>query len=86
MYYFRSMKVRISITLSDDLLAGIDALAGPGGNRSGVIERLLGRAVRKIEKRRAHREEVEKLNRYADEHYADIMDVLKYQADPFKEE
>jgi metal-responsive CopG/Arc/MetJ family transcriptional regulator len=77
------MKVRTTITLSDDLVARIDALAGKGGNRSAVIERLLRKAVRRIEKRRQYREEVEKLNRFTDENYDWIMENLSFQADPF---
>lgn len=81
------MKVRISITLSDDLVARIDHLAGDKDSRSALIERWLRRAVRLVDKRRTEREEVEKLNRMADwlvEHGEN--DLLEYQADPFEAE
>ncbi len=80
------MKVRTTITLSDNLLARIDDLAGKDGNRSGVIERLLRGAMRRIEKRRAYREQVEALNRYADLMGDELLDILEYQADPFAAE
>lgn len=77
------MKARISITLSDELLQKIDALAGGAGQRSGAIERLLRGAVRRVEKRRRFRADVEALNRYADAHADEILDTIRYQTDPF---
>ena len=40
------MKEKTSITLSRDLLAGIDRLAGSKGSRSAFIERILRRYLR----------------------------------------
>ncbi len=46
-----SQKVKISITLSDDLLTRIDAAAAKDSNRSAVIENWLRAAERKIHAR-----------------------------------
>lgn len=75
------MKVKTSITLSEDVLRAVDKLAGRTSNRSRVIEEavrlfLTGRA-------RAAREarDLEILNRNADRLNREAEDALEYQAD-----
>ena len=73
------MKVKTSITLSEDLLEELDRVAGPE-SRSSLIERIvrshlvrLAREQRDARDRRLLDEHAEALNREA-------LDVLKYQA------
>ena len=74
------MKEKTSITLSKEVLAGIDRIAGPKQSRSAVIEAVLARYLR--ERLRAKREarDLELINRYVDELNREALDVLEYQA------
>ena len=74
------MKEKTSITLSQDLLAGIDRLAGPQGSRSAFIERVLRRYLREQVKAEAHARDLERINHAADKLNSEVMDVLDYQA------
>ena len=73
------MKEKTSVTLSTDVLAEIDRLAGAKYSRSALIERVLRRYI----KSRAHAEiqarDVERINRAADRLNAEAADVLEYQ-------
>ena len=73
------MKEKTSITLSKELLASIDRIAGSKQSRSAFIEAVLtqylrGRARAKIEAR-----DLELINKAADELNAEVEDVLRYQ-------
>lgn len=50
------MKVKTSVTLSDDVLRRLDERIGPGGNRSRFIEEALEQRLRELrrEEREAH--------------------------------
>ena len=74
------MKVKTSITLSDDLLAAVDELAGEGGSRSAVIERVLRDHLARRARARLRARELDALNRQADRLNAEAADVLEYQA------
>jgi len=74
------MKEKTSITLSQDLLAGIDRLAGPQGSRSAFIERVLRRYLRERVRAEAHARDLERINHAADKLNSEVMDVLDYQA------
>jgi metal-responsive CopG/Arc/MetJ family transcriptional regulator len=81
------MKSKISITLSSELLADIDRLAGRRYSRSEVIDRLLQHSLLKRKRERIDAEEVEKINRNAEYWKREMRDVLKYQTMPdFDEE
>jgi metal-responsive CopG/Arc/MetJ family transcriptional regulator len=71
------MKIKTSITLSDDVLAAVDNLAGGAGARSAFIERVLRRYVAA----RAHADarELARLNEAAASLNAEAADVLSYQ-------
>jgi metal-responsive CopG/Arc/MetJ family transcriptional regulator len=79
------MKEKTSITLSREVLAGIDRAAGSKQSRSAFIEGILSRYL--IEQARAARDarEIELINRHADELNAEVEDVLRYQA-PLRED
>jgi metal-responsive CopG/Arc/MetJ family transcriptional regulator len=74
------MKEKTSITLSRDVLAGIDQLAGPQGSRSAFIERVLRRYLREQARARVHARDLERINQAAERLNAEAADVLDYQA------
>jgi metal-responsive CopG/Arc/MetJ family transcriptional regulator len=76
------MKVKTSITLSEDLLGAVDRLAKPSGSRSGVIERVLRAYFRRRERRLRDERELERINRAADRLNAEALDTLDYQTLP----
>lgn len=76
------MKTKTSITLSQDVLALVDRLAGPNGSRSAVIERVLRGYLRHRARRARDARDLERLNRAAQRLNAEAADVLAYQAWP----
>jgi metal-responsive CopG/Arc/MetJ family transcriptional regulator len=73
------MKEKTSITLSTDVLAGIDRLAGLKRSRSAVIEHALRRYLSEHARARVQARDLEQLNRAADELNAEAAGVLDYQ-------
>ena len=78
-YYDSSMKVKTSITLSEDVLAELDRIAGPG-SRSALIERVLRGWVRRRELDEEQARDRRLLDDCAAELNAEATDVLEYQA------
>jgi Arc/MetJ-type ribon-helix-helix transcriptional regulator len=80
-WYVGGMKVKTSLTLSEDLIAGIDRAAGPEVSRSAYIEAVLRKHLEA--KARALREarDLELYRIHADELNAEAMDVLTFQAE-----
>jgi len=74
------MKEKTSITLSTDVLAGVDRLAGSKHSRSAVIELVLRKFLREQVRARLHARDLQLLNAAADELNAEAEDVLGYQA------
>ena len=72
--------MKTSITLSSDVIEAVDALAGRGGNRSAVIERVLRAYFQHRARAAANRRELERLNRAAERLNREAADVLTYQA------
>ena len=70
------MKSKVSITLDDQLMAQIDKMAGKERSRSAVIEALLRRALRKLERSRVNRRDADILNRTSAALNAEMEDVL----------
>ena len=73
------MKVKTSVTLSEQVLAAIDEVAGPGCNRSAVIEEAVTAWVRQKRREDGFDAEVAKLNAIVDGD--DPPDVDDYSAD-----
>jgi metal-responsive CopG/Arc/MetJ family transcriptional regulator len=74
------MKAKTSLTLSEDLLASIDKLAGPKVSRSAYIEQILREFVdRRAQARRAVRE-IAAINRHAVQLNSEMSDALSFQA------
>ena len=74
------MKEKTSITLSSEILAGIDHLVGAKSSRSSLIEEVLRRYLEERRRARLHARDVEKINRAADELNSEAADAMKYQA------
>ena len=75
------MKVKTSITLSEDLIRKIDALSGKFGNRSTLIEKAVRDLLAAEAKKERDRQDLEILNQQADALNAEAEDVLKFQVD-----
>ena len=75
------MKEKTSVTLSADVLKGVDRLAGAKRSRSAVIEHVLRLYLRQRERSAINARDLEILNREADTLNAEASDVLKDQAD-----
>lgn len=77
------MKTKTSITLSEETLAAMDRVLGPGGNRSQYIEKLIRRHLRDLARAERGRKEEQALREYF-ESSAYESDVLEYGMDPFE--
>lgn len=75
------MKLKTSVTLSEDIMKTIGRTARKGESRSETIERLLREGLAARERREADARDLALLNEHADQLNADAEDVLKYQVD-----
>ncbi|MBW2312107.1 MAG: hypothetical protein DRG87_11010 [Deltaproteobacteria bacterium] len=75
------MKIKTSITLSEELISKIDELSSQYGNRSLFIEQAIRDFLASEAKRRRDLQDIEILNRRADALNKEAEDVLSYQAD-----
>ena len=73
------MKEKTSITLSEEVLAGIDRLTGPKTSRSAFIEGVLRRYLRERARARTQERDLRQINRAAERLNAEVADVLEYQ-------
>jgi metal-responsive CopG/Arc/MetJ family transcriptional regulator len=74
------MKEKTSITLSSDLLAKVDTLAGSKTSRSAFIEGVLRLYFRERARKKIHALDLERLNAAADRLNEEVEDVLGYQS------
>ena len=82
MEYFCGMKIKTSITLSEDLLQAIDEYAREyNNNRSEFIERAVRVFIRQLIRRQQDDRDLEIINHRADYLNQEAMDVLTYQVD-----
>jgi metal-responsive CopG/Arc/MetJ family transcriptional regulator len=82
MEYIGSMKVKTSVTLSDDLLKSIDEQSGPQKNRSEFIEKALRIYIGQLIRDRQNARDFEIINLQADRLNKEAADVLSYQVIP----
>ncbi len=75
------MKIKTSITLSEDILKEVDRLSSQYGNRSVFIEKAIHAFLVAGEKRRRDLQDIDILNRRADALSSEAEDVLSYQVD-----
>jgi hypothetical protein len=75
----RSIKEKTSVTLSPEVLSGLDRIAGSNGSRSALIEEVLLQFIRARERAEAEARDLTILNKAADRLNAEMEDVLGYQ-------
>jgi len=74
------MKEKTSITLSKEVLSGIDRIAGSKQSRSAFIEAVLAQYLRKRTRAQVEARDLELINKAADELSTEVDDILRYQA------
>jgi metal-responsive CopG/Arc/MetJ family transcriptional regulator len=74
------MKAKTSLTLSEDLIASIDKLAGPKVSRSAYVEQILRDFVDGRAQARRDAREVAAINRHAAQLNTEMSDALSFQA------
>ena len=72
--------MKTSLTLSGDLIARIDRLAGPKVSRSSYIEQILRDFVDGRAQARKDAREIAAINRHAAQLNAEMNDALSFQA------
>ena len=75
------MKIKTSITLSEEIVKEIDQLSSKYGNRSILIEQAIRDFLTAEAKRRRDLQDIDILNRRADALNREAEDVLSYQVD-----
>jgi len=73
------MKIKTSLTLSDDLVVKLDRLAGPNISRSSFIEKILRDFVEGRAQARRTAREAAAINKYAKQMNAEMEDALSFQ-------
>ena len=73
------MKEKTSITLSKEILTGIDRMAGSKRSRSAFIEAVLAQYLRQQARAQIEARDLELINKAADELNDEVEDVLRYQ-------
>ncbi len=76
------MKVKTSITLSQDLVEAIDRHAGSHRSRSNFIEAALHAYMELIARNESNARDLETINRRVDRLNREAQDVLDYQVIP----
>src|SRR3989304_8093051 len=79
--YICGMKIKTSITLSEDLIKAIDEYAGEYNNRSEFIEKAVRVFITQLIRRQQDARDLEIINHRADYLNQEAMDVLTYQVD-----
>ncbi|MFZ0285081.1 MAG: ribbon-helix-helix domain-containing protein [Terriglobales bacterium] len=74
------MKEKTSVTLSREVLAAIDRLAGPKSSRSAFIERVLREFLRERARAAVQARDLDRINAAAQRLNAEAADALQYQA------
>jgi metal-responsive CopG/Arc/MetJ family transcriptional regulator len=80
------MKEKTSITLSKEVIAQVDRLAGSKESRSAFIERVLRKYVRDRKRAALNARDLERINGAADRLNSEAADVLEYQASDFSKD
>ena len=76
------MKLKTSITLSEDILAAIDKRAGQFKNRSDFIEAAIRAYIERLFRAEQDARDLAIINRRADRLNQEAVDVLAYQIIP----
>ncbi len=73
------MKIKTSVTLSNELVEAIDVYGQPYKNRSDFIEAAIWAFIKQIVRDQQNAHDIEIINRNADRLNAEALDVLAYQ-------
>jgi metal-responsive CopG/Arc/MetJ family transcriptional regulator len=75
------VKVKTSITLSEELIRAMDALSSQYGTRSALIEQAVRDFLATVAQRQREAQDLEILNRRAEALNVEAADVLSYQVE-----
>jgi len=75
------MRAKTSVSLTNELLAEIDRLAGPRANRSEFLEAAAWDRIARLKRQRRNARDRRILSQQARKLNAEALDVLQYQAD-----
>ena len=75
------MKLKTSVTLSEEIVKTIDRLARKGESRSAIVERLVRESLAARAKQAAADRDRALLDAHADALNAEVEDVLRYQSE-----
>ena len=78
-YYISSMKIKTSITLSEDVLKAIDSMIGEHKNRSDFIETAVRTFIIQTEREKQNQRDLELINQHADRLNEEASEVLTFQ-------
>ncbi len=73
------MKVKTSITLSNEVMESIDQYIGEYRSRSEFLETAARKYIAQLVRKEVDRRDIEIINRNADSLNAEALDVLSYQ-------
>ena len=73
------MKIKTSITLSEEVLEAIDLYIGDYRSRSEFLETAARKFIIQLARKKAEQRDLELINRIADSLNAEAEDVLTYQ-------
>jgi metal-responsive CopG/Arc/MetJ family transcriptional regulator len=73
------MKIKTSVTLSDELIKAMDQYGQNYKNRSDFVEAAIWAFIKQIIRNQQNARDVEIINRNADRLNAEALDVLTYQ-------
>ncbi len=73
------MKIKTSVTLSNELVEAIDEYGQPYKNRSDFIEAAIWAFIKQIVRDQQNARDIEIINRNADRLNEEALDVLAYQ-------
>lgn len=74
-----SIKEKTSITLSKEVLSGIDRIAGSKQSRSAFIDAVLRQYLRRRARAQIEARDLELINKAAHELNSEVEDILRYQ-------
>jgi len=75
------MKVKTSVTLSEEVLEEVDSVIEETGNRSALIEEAVREYLQRLRQRARDERDLYILNDQADELNEEALDVLSYQVE-----
>ena len=73
------MKIKTSVTISEDVLKAVDAFSGPHSNRSEFIETAVRRFVEHLRRERRNAKDLAIINRRSKRLNREALEVLEYQ-------